>query len=177
MCNTEYWAPWSSVILSIQVCITDSVILSFRILCHLWYWVFNSLVICNTVCSTRHRITAQSLQFTFTTSQKAISLVCNIYIKLHNIYISDHNIYIKQYLYQTSQYTHLWNLKTFFSSKKRGVGQGEGWVEEGGGGERGGGGMQEEVQVSVGKVSFPQTIVWDEIFLYTWHSIGILFDE
>ena len=40
-------------------------------------------------------------------------------------------------------------------------------MEEGGGGERGGGGMQEEVQVSVGKVSLTQTIVWDEIFLYT----------
>ena len=39
-------------------------------------------------------------------------------------------------------------------------------MEEGGGGERGGGGMQEEVQVSVGKVSFSQTLVWDEIFLY-----------
>ena len=40
-------------------------------------------------------------------------------------------------------------------------------MEEGRGGEGGGGGLQEEVQVSVGKVSFPQTIVWDEIFLYT----------
>ena len=41
-------------------------------------------------------------------------------------------------------------------------------MEEGGGGERGGGGLQEEVQVSVGKVSLTQTTVWNEIFvIYT----------